>query len=219
MGASEIAARIFLWEEDCKIVISDVDGTITKSDTLGQILPMLGQDWVHSGIHALYSNIVKNGFKILYLTTRSILQADQTRGYLFGMRQGLMPDGPVITSPDRLFYCLAREVYHKNPESFKIAALRDVKALFLNGRSPFYAGFGNKLNDVLAYRAVGVPVSKIFTVNPRGEISVCFTQHKSYNDINTLVYEIFPPPQSKTADEGFNDFNYWKLPLPELKEL
>lgn len=33
----EITLRIFLWEQDDKIVISDIDGTITKSDILGQI--------------------------------------------------------------------------------------------------------------------------------------------------------------------------------------
>ena len=33
-----VKSRIFLWPSDSKIVISDVDGTITKSDLLGHIM-------------------------------------------------------------------------------------------------------------------------------------------------------------------------------------
>ena len=44
-GTQEITSSIFLWYEDAKIVISDIDGTITRSDVLGQVLPMWGKDW------------------------------------------------------------------------------------------------------------------------------------------------------------------------------
>jgi phosphatidate phosphatase PAH1 len=33
--------------------------------------------------------------------------------------------------------------------------------------SPFYAGFGNRPTDVVAYTAVGVPRGKIFIIDPR----------------------------------------------------
>lgn len=42
--------RIFLWDPNEKIVISDIDGTITKSDILGQIL----NNYLHSGVVKLY---------------------------------------------------------------------------------------------------------------------------------------------------------------------
>lgn len=29
----------------CRLVISDIDGTITKSDLLGHVLPRVGWDW------------------------------------------------------------------------------------------------------------------------------------------------------------------------------
>lgn len=38
-----IHARIFLWDQSTKIVISDVDGTITKSDIKGHIYTRLGR--------------------------------------------------------------------------------------------------------------------------------------------------------------------------------
>jgi len=53
-------------------VISDIDGTVTKSDMLGHLFPRFGIEWAHSGIANLYSNIYKNGYKMLYLSSRPI---------------------------------------------------------------------------------------------------------------------------------------------------
>jgi phosphatidate phosphatase LPIN len=39
-GKAVCSAKIFLWNHDTKIVISDVDGTITKSDVLGHVFTM-----------------------------------------------------------------------------------------------------------------------------------------------------------------------------------
>ncbi len=48
-ATQEVTAMIYLWSRFTKIVISDIDGTITKSDLLGHILPIVGRDWSHSG--------------------------------------------------------------------------------------------------------------------------------------------------------------------------
>ncbi|XP_037662259.1 phosphatidate phosphatase LPIN2 isoform X3 [Choloepus didactylus] len=56
-GTCRCAGTIYLWDWDDKIIISDIDGTITKSDALGQILPQLGKDWTHQGIAKLYHSI------------------------------------------------------------------------------------------------------------------------------------------------------------------
>lgn len=77
---------IYLWNWDDEIVISDIDGTITKlvlctlctpllffaatltlsgrfssfpnrSDVFGHILPQLGKDWTHQGIAKLYHSV------------------------------------------------------------------------------------------------------------------------------------------------------------------
>lgn len=68
-----------------QIVVSDIDGTITKSDALGHLLPMVRLDWTHPGIANLYTNIRRNGYELLYLTSRAIGQADTTRSYLKGI--------------------------------------------------------------------------------------------------------------------------------------
>ena len=81
-GETTLTTEIYLWNYDDKIIISDLDGTITKSDVLGQVFPMFGKDWSHKGVVKLYNNLYKNGYKILYLTARALCQSDQTKNYL-----------------------------------------------------------------------------------------------------------------------------------------
>ncbi|KAK9270903.1 hypothetical protein L1049_026489 [Liquidambar formosana] len=49
LGKQQVEARIYLWKWNTRIVISDVDGTITKSDVLGQFMPLVGVDWSQTG--------------------------------------------------------------------------------------------------------------------------------------------------------------------------
>lgn len=63
---------IYLWDYNDKIVISDVDGTITRSDVLGHVLPRVGKDWSQPNTVELYKSIQANGYKMLYLTARAI---------------------------------------------------------------------------------------------------------------------------------------------------
>ena len=125
-------ATLYYWRHDVPIVISDIDGTITKSDVLGHVLNTIGRDWTHQGVAKLYTDIASNGYNFLYLTSRSVGQADTTRNYLDGVVQEgyRLPKGPVILSPDRTIAALRREVYLRKPEIFKMACLRDIMALF-----------------------------------------------------------------------------------------
>ncbi|QIW97630.1 hypothetical protein AMS68_003148 [Peltaster fructicola] len=126
------AATLWYWKHDVPIVISDIDGTITKSDVLGHVLNSIGRDWTHLGVAKLYTEIAANGYNFLYLTSRSVGQADTTRTYLDGVVQDgfKLPRGPVILSPDRTIAALRREIYLRKPEIFKMACLRDIMALF-----------------------------------------------------------------------------------------
>nr|XP_025034988.1 phosphatidate phosphatase LPIN1 isoform X4 [Pelodiscus sinensis] len=56
-GTCRCEGIIYLWNWDDKVIISDIDGTITRSDTLGHILPTLGKDWTHQGIAKLYHKV------------------------------------------------------------------------------------------------------------------------------------------------------------------
>ncbi|NXH43387.1 LPIN3 phosphatase, partial [Dicaeum eximium] len=170
-GTCRCEATIYLWNWNEKVVISDIDGTITKSDALGHILPQLGKDWTHPGIVKLFHKIHMNGYKFLYCSARAIGMAHITKGYLKWVNeQGCgLPMGPMLLSPSSLFSAFHREVIEKKPEVFKVTCLTDIRKLFAT-KCPFYAGFGNRPNDVYAYKQVGLPESRIFTVNPKGEL-------------------------------------------------
>ncbi|KAJ4756311.1 Phosphatidate phosphatase PAH2 [Rhynchospora pubera] len=218
LGKQQVDARIFLWKWNARIVISDVDGTITRSDVLGQFMPLVGVDWSQTGVAHLFSAIKDNGYQLLFLSARAISQAHLTRQFLFNLKQDgkVLPDGPVVISPDGLFPSLYREVIRRAPHEFKISCLEAIKALFPADCNPFYAGFGNRDTDEISYLKVGVPMGKIFIINPKGEVAVHRrVDTKSYSSLHALVHGMFPP-YSTLEQEGFNDVNFWRLPLPQI---
>ncbi|XBW35104.1 hypothetical protein QEN19_000667 [Hanseniaspora menglaensis] len=235
-GSSQLVAKLYLWKWDTPIVISDIDGTITKSDAMGHVMAMFGKDWTHPGVAKLFTDIHSNGYNIMYLTARSAGLSDNTRAYLKSINQDgfTIPEGPVILSPDRTFTALKREVILKKPEVFKMACLNDIRKLYLrdlsyeDGQSkddknilqdcqigvpmnstnsssaafdddmptPFIAGFGNRITDCISYRYVGIPRSRIFTINPYGEVHMELLELSGYKSsylfINELVDHFFP---------------------------
>uniref|UniRef100_A0AAY4A8P0 phosphatidate phosphatase n=1 Tax=Denticeps clupeoides TaxID=299321 RepID=A0AAY4A8P0_9TELE len=223
-GTCRCEGTIYLWNWDDKVIISDIDGTITKSDVFGQILPQLGKDWTHQGIAKLYHSVAENGYKFLYCSARAIGMADMTRGYLQWVNDGgtILPRGPLMLSPSSLFSAFHREVIEKKPEIFKIECLTDIKNLFQPNKQPFYAAFGNRTNDVFAYKEVGVPVCRIFTVNPKGELIQEQTKgnKSSYSRLSELVEHVFPllnkEQSSAFTFPEFSSFCFWRQPIPEI---
>ncbi|XP_020584511.1 phosphatidate phosphatase PAH2-like [Phalaenopsis equestris] len=218
LGRQQVDARIYLWKWNTQIVISDVDGTITRSDVLGQFMPLVGVDWSQTGVAHLFSAIKENGYQLLFLSARAISQAYSTRQFLFNLKQDgkELPHGPVVISPDGLFPSLYREVIRRAPHEFKISCLEAIKALFPIDCNPFYAGFGNRDTDEFSYLKVGIPRGKIFIINPKGEVAVNRrVDTKSYTSLHALVNDMFPPMSSR-EQEDFNSWNFWKLPLPEI---
>uniref|UniRef100_A0A4W3JNJ2 phosphatidate phosphatase n=1 Tax=Callorhinchus milii TaxID=7868 RepID=A0A4W3JNJ2_CALMI len=224
-GTCRCEGTIYLWNWDDKVIISDIDGTITKSDALGQILPQLGKDWTHPGIAQLYHKIHENGYKFLYCSARAIGMADMTRGYLHWVNDKgtILPRGPLLLAPSSLFSAFHREVIEKKPEKFKIECLKDIKNLFNPCNQPFYAAFGNRPNDVYAYKKVGVPDYRIFTVNPRGELIQEQTKgnKSSYIRLSELVEHVFPLLSQEQCSAfiypEYSYFNYWRDPLPDIR--
>eukprot|EP00063_Salmo_salar_P090899 XP_014065734.1 PREDICTED: phosphatidate phosphatase LPIN1-like isoform X4 [Salmo salar] len=224
-GTCRCQGTIYLWSWDDKIVISDIDGTITRSDTLGHILPTLGKDWTHQGIARLYHRVSQNGYKFMYCSARAIGMADMTRGYLHWVneRGTMLPIGPVLLSPSSLFSALHREVIEKKPERFKIECLTDIKQLFHPNTEPFYAAFGNRATDVYSYKEVGVPLNRIFTVNPKGELiqEHAKTNISSYGRLCEVVDHVFPllirgHVSDFSCPDTFSQFTYWREQLPQI---
>jgi phosphatidate phosphatase LPIN len=225
-GAAEIEARIFLYDSSTRFVVSDIDGTVTRSDIFGHILPRIGKDWTHAGICKLYTKIADNGYKFLYLTARSVSQIKQTKNFLFNIQQdgGMkLPMGPLLTTPDRLFDAVAKEVSKRSHE-FKISCLKGVAAAFPKGTKPFYAGFGNRLNDAISYEESQIPKQRIFIIDSHSVVHVLKLK-QTYRDLSELVHETFPHvdhgrhstrykddlQEGEHVEEEFNSYNFWRV--------
>ena len=173
-GTQTLVCNLYLWDSEDKVVVSDIDGTITKSDVLGHIYTMVGKDYAHPGIASLYRKIVRNGYKILFVTSRAISQSNSTRAYLRTLTQNgeTLPIGPVMCAPDPISTALYREVVARKPEVFKIRCLTRVRRLFdldIN-KTRMFAGFGNRSSDALAYKTCGIELDKIYTIDPKSRL-------------------------------------------------
>lgn len=205
-GVSTIQCHIFLWNHDDQVVISDVDGTITRSDLLGHAANLVGRDWTHDGVASLYTSIAKNGYKMMYLTSRSISHAPLTREYIVGLKQDggvQLPRGPILFSPQNFFMSIHREVIARNPQEFKVACLSSIVNLFpTRQKGPFAAGFGNRHTDEISYRAVQIADDRIFTIDPKGNVKIgagestttkALSTGSSYPQLQKFCDLYFPP--------------------------
>ena len=232
-GTRIVRASVYLWSERTRLVISDVDGTITRSDAMGHLMYLVNRDWTHDSVCRLFSSIKNNGYRIVYLTSRPIGLVGSTKHYLYHVRQGdaCLPQGPIITSPSRMLKAIHREVVSKSPQTFKIAALRDIRALFPSDVNPFYAGFGNRATDVESYLIAGFPRARIFCINPEGNVfNENHTYKKSYEALLEMVDFMFPSyNEEKNAlissirlgrredvEDAFSDLNFWKRPSTDM---
>mmetsp|Transcript_23881 Transcript_23881/g.77656 ORF Transcript_23881/g.77656 Transcript_23881/m.77656 type:complete len:729 (+) Transcript_23881:3-2189(+) len=237
-GEKRVETRAFLWEWNSRVVISDVDGTVTRSDVLGHVLPAIGKDWSHDGVTALYNNICDHGYKVMFLSARAIGMSNSTRSFLTNLSQEgeTLVEGPIIISSDSLLVGFYREVIRRTPHEFKIAALTEIKSLFPpENPEPFDAGFGNRDTDELAYRTVGVPAGRIFLINPKGEVVCDSARHVVYTlgTINHQLLDVFFPAVAPGAEEpprGTDDElpaaapeylapTFWRVPSAETFDL
>lgn len=126
----------------------------------------------------------------------------------------------MLLSPSGLIESLTREVIERKPEEFKIACLGDLRSLWPEKHNPFYAGFGNRDSDVVSYREVGVPQSRIMVINPQGEIRLGLGTYcwASYPKLVELSHQMFPflKPDEHSDEEDFTAFNFWRTPPPPL---
>ena len=205
-GTQTLECNLFLWDSEDKVVVSDIDGTITKSDVLGHIYTMVGKDYAHPGIASLYRKIVRNGYKILFVTSRAISQSNSTRAYLRTLTQNgeTLPIGPVMCAPDPISTALYREVVARKPEVFKIRCLTRVRRLFdvdIN-KTRMFAGFGNRSSDALAYKTCGIELDKIYTIDPKSRLRSEKTGETfEIQHLMDKVDQAFPRIEGRTQNE------------------
>ena len=85
-NGQRVRSFLYLLDWNIRLIVSDIDGTITRSDVLGHVLPRFGKDWTHAGITRLFSNVAANGYQFMYLSSRSIAQSDETRNFLLRLK-------------------------------------------------------------------------------------------------------------------------------------
>eukprot|EP00727_Mastigamoeba_balamuthi_P007980 m51a1_g3802 putative phosphatidic acid phosphohydrolase 2 (314) ;mRNA; r:214326-215447 len=189
----DIEFSAWLWPRgpQTRVVVSDIDGTITRSDVRGHLL---GSAWARPGVADLYRTIASRGYLLVYLSARPASQAQATRELLCGCG---VPDGPLFLSDQGTVASLVREV--ARPEE-----LRGFKAGLLRGLAEVagcgvQAGLGNRATDVDCYADAGVPRSRIVVAGPEGTYSLADgTPVQSYAHLRSspaLLDSVFPSLQ------------------------
>ncbi|CAF1136553.1 unnamed protein product [Rotaria sp. Silwood1] len=173
-GTAVVKANIFCFDHKTKFVISDIDGTITKSDLFGHIFPLFGKDWSYDGVAKLF----QNGFTL--------------------------PSGPLLISPDGLFNALYREVIIRRPEDFKIEFLKHIRSLFPNKNSFCAGFGNRKSDELSydAVEIPETHIFTINTHGVIVQKPICSVLATSYKDLDKLVNQKFPPiPPTSESNE------------------
>jgi len=179
--------KLFLWDCTSKIVVSDIDGTITKTDKRGLFYYRLGYDWTHDKVVDLYKQVSSHGYKFIYLTARSFKVQAATRSYLDKIA---VPEGPILCAPHDLFGCVSTEFW-KTTAQGKLNHLEPLKTIFPSDCDPLIAGFGNKVHDHVCYTAIGIRAERIYIVNKSSEITVNGLK-TNYDTLLQIASVLFP---------------------------
>lgn len=157
VGVAE--ANIFLWRHDDALIVSDIDGTITKSNARGAIdtIVTTKYQYVHHSIcNLLYRLATQPRTQIVYITSRPLSLATSTRKFLDHVRQeeARLPQGPVLGFGGRFSQLLLMELVSKTTHHFKSETLwKQIVQPFRRATNKevnqiFVAGFGNTIMDM-----------------------------------------------------------------------
>ena len=157
-------AYMYLWKSVDSVVVSDVDGTVTKSDVWGVIDSVLQDKFehIHKGICQFYHKVMDIGIdngnhgeakeesrdksdgqiRFLYLSSRPISLVSQTRKLLLSLSQACpqnnmygLPPGPILCHTGPLSSVLYSELVTKDIYQFKADVLaRQVVLPFVAAR-------------------------------------------------------------------------------------
>ena len=143
----------------------------------GHVFSFLGRSCHHTGVVSLYDGLASRGYRVVYLTARSMAQEEDTKAYLFSTLKNQegksLPSGPVLFSPTSFFSGLIAEVVTGSPDVEKTKMILELWSTFKSEKRTdinqvIVAGYGNKETDTQAYLQAGLLPSKVFSVNPQG---------------------------------------------------
>lgn len=143
-------ANLHLWSSVDSVIVSDIDGTVTKSDVRGVFDTVVTEKFehVHFGVCDLFQSLSRldlakhteeNGMatvgsegadhgrvRFVYLSSRPISLINSTRRFLNSLIQGgkhRLPPGPIFCHQGGLSEVLLSELFHKNIHEFKADVL------------------------------------------------------------------------------------------------
>ncbi len=152
--SSTIAGQLFVIKTDAKVVIFDIDATLTTSDS-GFFKELVG---VSATARKGASNIPdwwkRRGFQPLYITGRHYSMHHQSRKWL--KAQG-MPDGPLFTT---------QSWRNARPAKRGVGAFKSGILEMLDGKGiGILAAYGNAATDVCAYMKAPISKAKVFILD------------------------------------------------------
>ena len=199
-GIQVLKSNIYFYKCDnsnknIKFILWDIDGTITKSDVLGALLPRFGFSWNHDNVIELINKLYNNGYLVIYLTARAIFQSEATHNFLNNLIENniKLPKGPIIMDADGIFSSFKKGIIQKQTDLIKILSLLEIKNLFEDDEQHFFAGFGNKETDAIAYRYLGIDLQNIFIINTNSQIKQLGEKNNTtYKELCDNCDSIFP---------------------------
>jgi phosphatidate phosphatase PAH1 len=134
-----------------RVVVSDVDGTLTRSERAMLATVVFGRDLAtQPDAPAALRGLVASGHPIVYVTGRGDQYTEVTRDWL---RRHGFPRGPLRLAPATTMPSGARTI------DYKAGALRGLHL-------PVAAAIGNRASDITAYGRAGVAPDRIFVHLP-----------------------------------------------------
>ncbi|TNF25146.1 MAG: hypothetical protein EP329_23660 [Deltaproteobacteria bacterium] len=144
----------YLWPAGTKVIVTDIDGTLTLDDTelAQEIADGTYVPQAYTAADALVRAWHDKGYQVVYMTARPHPFRAETRAWLARFDY---PTGPIITADalvlgaDAVAYKSAWLAWLKDDLGWDIVAV-----------------YGNADSDITAYDAVGIPKDRTFIIGP-----------------------------------------------------
>lgn len=224
--------HIYFWSASDRILVCDIDGTITKSNVGGIWDSIVVQQYryCHDNVCRFLNSVLEReqdaayrhrpAIRILYLSSRPLGLAFATRKFLQNLRQPQsnnpkisgsvigLPRGPLVGYTGNILGVLHMELITHSVHEFKSKALRSVVHQWKQvsgGKdvNPFLAGLGNTFMDAQAYHEAGMDLNQIYIINKKSEIR-CLDRVGAENPLKKVDY---PAAQNTLFALGYSDKN------------
>lgn len=152
---------IWLYPSSDRLVVMDIDGTVTRSDVRGYIQSVYwgNYSYIHPGVPSFLRFLIEScRFQVIFLSSRPIAHQRETRNLLMGMKEYKSDDVvpvfecPLFLNTEKIIKAAINELIYRNSEHFKKGVLSDIAlahSLVLNScikEEPSMAEFSNTAN-------------------------------------------------------------------------